>query len=86
MTGTHETKDQGTGMTQGHALDLKLPIGGLIGGYGALLTVYGLLTPKAMYGISLGINLNLIWGILMVLIGGAFLFAAFVKRSRTGKG
>ena len=43
MTETRETKDQGTGMTQGHALDLKLPIGGLIGGYGALsaLTIGG---------------------------------------------
>lgn len=86
MTPHDETQGQPEGMGRGHALDLKLPIGGLLGVYGVLLTVYGLLTPKAMYGISLGINLNLIWGILMVLIGGAFLFAAFVKRSRTGKG
>lgn len=82
MTGTRETKDQGTGMTQGHALDLKLPIGGLIGGYGALLTVYGLLTPKAMYAISLGINLNLVWGLLMLAVGGGFLTAALLKRDK----
>ena len=28
MTTRIETKDQGAGMKQGHALDLKLPIGG----------------------------------------------------------
>jgi len=82
MTETRETKDQGTGMTQGHALDLKMPIGGLIGGYGALLTVYGLLTPKAMYAISLGINLNLVWGLLMLAVGGGFLTAALLKRDK----
>jgi len=82
MTDTHEAKDQGAGMKQGHALDLKLPIGGLIGGYGALLTAYGLLTPKSMYAVSLGINLNLIWGLLMLAVGGGFLLAALLKRDR----
>lgn len=82
MTDTHETQDQGAGMKQGHALDLKLPIGGLIGGYGVLLTVYGLLTPKAMYAISLGINLNLVWGLLMLAVGGGFLMAALLKRDK----
>lgn len=82
MTDTRETKDQGAGMKQGHALDLKLPIGGLIGGYGALLTVYGLLTPKAMYAISLGINLNLVWGLLMLAVGAGFLLAARPKRNK----
>ncbi|MBP7707367.1 MAG: hypothetical protein KA243_08995 [Candidatus Aminicenantes bacterium] len=72
-------------MEQGHALDLKLPIGGLLGAIGLLLTVYGLLTGPEMYAVSLGINLNLIWGGLMVLIGGGFLAAAFLKRGRKGK-
>jgi hypothetical protein len=81
MNDTNETQDQGSGMKQGHALDLKLPIGWLIGGYGALLTVYGLVTKKEMYAVSLGINLNLIWGLLMLAIGGGFLLAAFLKKS-----
>jgi len=80
MTDTIETKDQGAGMKQGHVLDLKLPIGWLLGGYGALLTVYGLLTKKEMYAVSLGVNVNLIWGILMLVVGGAFLLAAFLKK------
>jgi hypothetical protein len=85
MNDTIETKDQGTGMSQGHVLDLKLPIGWLLSAYGVLLTVYGLLTKKEMYAISLGLNLNLAWGILMILVGGGFLLAAFLKRNRKGR-
>jgi hypothetical protein len=82
MNDTIETKDAGTSMGQGHFLDLKLPIGWLLSAYGVLLTVYGLLTGQEMYAISLGINLNLIWGILMLAIGGAFLLAAFMKKAK----
>ena len=87
MSDNLETKDQGApaagaGMSQGHVLDLKLPIGWLLSAYGVLLTVYGLLTKKEMYAISLGVNLNLAWGILMIAIGGAFLLAAFFKRKK----
>jgi len=79
-----ETKDQGTGMGQGHVLDLKLPIGWLLSAYGVLLTVYGLVTKKEMYAISLGLNLNLVWGILMLVVGGGFLLAAFLKKGKAG--
>ena len=82
MNNTPETKDPGTGMGQGHVLDLKLPIGWLLSAYGVLLTVYGLVTKKEMYAISLGINLNLAWGILMIVIGGGFLLTAFLKRTK----
>jgi hypothetical protein len=75
-----ETKEPSSGMSGGHALDLKLPIGWLLSAYGVLLTVYGLVTKKEMYAISLGINLNLIWGLLMMAIGGGFLLTAFLKR------
>jgi len=77
------TPDTGAGMSQGHVLDLKLPIGWLISAYGVLLAVYGLVTKKEMYAISLGLNLNLIWGILMILVGGGFLLGAFLKKGKT---
>jgi hypothetical protein len=77
-----ETQVAGKGMSQGHVLDLKLPIGWLLSAYGVLLTVYGLLTKKEMYAISLGYNLNLVWGILMLVIGGGFLLTAFLKKKR----
>jgi hypothetical protein len=84
MNDTPETNDKGTGMSQGHVLDLKLPIGWLLSAYGVLLTVYGLVTKKEMYAISLGLNLNLAWGILMIVIGGGFLLAAFLKKGKKG--
>jgi hypothetical protein len=79
-----EIKDQETGMGQGHVLDLKLPIGWLLSAYGLLLGTYGLVTKKEMYAISLGFNLNLVWGILMLVIGGGFLLAAFLKKDKAG--
>jgi len=80
-----ETKGQATGMGQGHVLDLKLPIGWLLSAYGVLLTVCGLVTKKEMYMKSLGFNLNLVWGILMLAIGAGFLLAACLKKDRTGR-
>jgi hypothetical protein len=77
-----EIKGQETGMSQGHVLDLKLPIGWLLSAYGVLLTVYGLVTKKEMYAISLGLNLNLVWGIFMFVIGGGFLLTAFLKKGK----
>jgi len=79
-----ETKDQETGMGQAHVLDLKLPIGWLLSAYGLLLGIYGLVTKKEMYAISLGFNLNLVWGVLMLIIGGVFLLAAFLKKGKNG--
>ena len=77
-----ETNEQGSGMSGGHVLDLKLPIGWLLSAYGVLLTVYGLVTKKEMYAISLGINVNLFWGLLMLAVGGGFLLTAFLKRKK----
>ena len=85
MNDNIDTKDKGTGMSQGHVLDLKLPIGWLLSAYGVLLTVYGLLTKKETYAISLGYNLNLAWGILMMVIGGAFLLTAFLKKGKKAR-
>jgi uncharacterized membrane protein len=85
MNDTIETKDQATGMGQGHVLDLKLPIGCLLSAYGLLLAIYGLVTKKEMYAKSLGFNLNLTWGILMLAIGGGFLLAALLKKGKAGR-
>ncbi|HEY9722055.1 MAG TPA: hypothetical protein V6D47_08575 [Oscillatoriaceae cyanobacterium] len=52
-------------------LDLRMPIGILFSGLGALLAAYGLVSNPAMYQISLGYNLNLLWGGCMLVFGVA---------------
>ncbi len=66
-----------------HFLDLKLPIGGLLSFYGLLLLLFGLFTRQETYHRSLGININLIWGILMLVVGGAFLLSFVIKIFRS---
>jgi hypothetical protein len=50
-------------------LDIRLPIGLLFAGLGGLLAVYGLAGDPALYGRSLGININLWWGLVMLAFG-----------------
>ena len=46
---------------------------------GALVGVYGLVSDPAIYGVSLGINVNLWWGGVMLLFGAAMVVPALVK-------
>ncbi|MCC7052182.1 MAG: hypothetical protein IT355_02875 [Gemmatimonadaceae bacterium] len=57
------------------SLDLRLPIGGLFSVLGVMLAGYGLLTGSntEMYVKSGGMNINLIWGIVMLVTGLIFL-------------
>jgi hypothetical protein len=50
-------------------LDIRLPIGGLFTVIGILLTGYGVLADQAIYQASLGINVNLKWGLVMLAFG-----------------
>ena len=56
--------------------DLRLPIGILFTIYGLLLAVYGLIGNKEQYARSLGINVNLVWGIVMLVFGLVMFFFA----------
>lgn len=58
--------------------DLRYPIGILFTIYGVLLTAYGVIGNKEQYARSLGINVNLIWGIVMLVFGVIMWF--FAKR------
>jgi hypothetical protein len=66
-------------------IDLRYPIGLLFVVFGLLLVLYGLLGGTAEYSRSLGINVNLWWGVIMLLFGGLMFFAAYRKRSSTDK-
>lgn len=55
-------------------LDVKLPIGLLFTIFGILLVIYGFTSDPAIYSRSLGENVNLIWGTMMLAFGLVMLF------------
>ena len=58
-------------------MDLRLPIGYVFTIYGVMLTAYGAFTKDSeMYSKSLGINVNLIWGVVLLVFGLTMLFFA----------
>jgi len=58
-------------------LDVRWPIGGMFSIFGAILTVYGLVSNRAMYEKSLGINVNLWWGLVLLVFGLVMLWFAY---------
>lgn len=52
------------------SLDLRIPMGLMFLIVGAMLSLYGLVTRgSAIYQRSAGMNINLIWGIVMFVFG-----------------
>ena len=58
-------------MSGSAALDLRIPIGGLFTALGILIGGYGVATNgnTALYEPSLGVNINLWWGLIMFVVG-----------------
>jgi len=55
--------------------DLRLPIGIMFSLFGVMLVIFGAVSDKAMYEThSLGININLRWGLVMLVFGAFMLF------------
>jgi hypothetical protein len=57
-------------------LDLRYPIGILFSAIALVLIVYGLVSDPAIYAHSLGINVNLGWGCVLLVFGVAMLAAS----------
>jgi len=55
-------------------LDIRWPIGLMFTLIGVLLTCYGVF--KAADSVSLGLNINMIWGIVLLVFGSLMLFGA----------
>ena len=55
-------------------LDIRLPIGLLFTLVGAMLVGFGLISGPEVYQRSLGHNVNLWWGLVLLAFGLAFLF------------
>jgi hypothetical protein len=62
--------------------DIRLPIGVMFVLFGSMLTGFGLVTDPALYARSLGINVNLWWGLVLLVVGLILLLLACLgKRS-----
>lgn len=61
-------------------LDLRWPVGLLFTLLGALLVVFGLASDPAIYVRSLGVNVNLWWGVVMMVFG--LLMIGLARRGR----
>ncbi len=60
--------------------DLRLPIGLLFSLIGVILSVFGAVAPKNIYQASLGLNVNLGWGLVLLAFGGTMLTLALRAR------
>jgi hypothetical protein len=64
-------------------LDVRIPAGLMFLTMGVMLAAYGVAGDQSIYARSLGININLIWGIVMIGAAACLLALAFRSRSRT---
>ena len=66
-------------------LDIRLPIGMLFSVVGIMLTIYGAITRNSLiYEKSLGIDINLIWGVALLVFGVFMLLLGWHKGSKAG--
>lgn len=64
-------------------LDIRVPIGAMFGLLGLVLLIYGIATNgDEMYARSLGINVNLWWGLVLAAFGGLMLVLAFRRKAK----
>ena len=65
-------------------LDIRWQIGLMFSLVGLLMTVYGFVTrdDAAMYHRSLDININLIWGVILLVFGALMLIFAARGRAK----
>jgi hypothetical protein len=62
-------------------LDVRFPIGLLFTIFGLILAAFGLFSNPALYERSLGININLEWGVVMLIFGIIMLLMSRYRRS-----
>ncbi|MGC8522648.1 MAG: hypothetical protein ACP5PN_12500 [Steroidobacteraceae bacterium] len=63
-------------------LDIRIPVGALFSLLGALLAGYGLIGAEALARRSLGINIDLWWGLVLAVFGASMLLLAWRARRR----
>jgi hypothetical protein len=68
-------------------LDIRWPIGLMFSMVGLLMTVFGFVTrgDTDMYKRSMDININLVWGLVLLVFGAFMLFLANRGKSKSAK-
>lgn len=66
-------------------LDIRWPMGLLFLLLGAILAGYGVVSDPAIYTRSLGLNVNLWWGAVLMVCGAAMVALARRARLRPGR-
>jgi hypothetical protein len=66
--------------------DLRLPIGIMFSLFGAMLVIFGALSKQDIYDEhSLGININLAWGTVLLAFGILMLYLTWRARTQPGQ-
>ena len=65
-------------------LDIRGPIGFIFTIYGAILVIFGLTSNRESLGRSLGMNIDLVWGGVM-LVFGLFMGGLALRASRQNR-
>ena len=66
-------------------LDIRWPIGIIFTIYGVLLMIYSVVAYPAIFVSSVGVNIDLWWGLAMLVFGIIMGFLAFRASRREGK-
>jgi hypothetical protein len=64
------------------SLDIRIPIGLMFGIIGGIVAVFGLVSDREIYARSLGINVNLGWGCVLLAFSAVMLALAWRARRR----
>ena len=64
-------------------LDIRIPIGVMFSIMGGVLAVFGWFSDPAAYQRALGININLWWGLALLVFGAAMLLLSWRKSAAT---
>jgi hypothetical protein len=66
--------------------DLRLPIGIMFSLFGAMLVIFGAVSNEEIYAThSLGININLAWGTVLLAFGMFMLYLTWCARSKNAQ-
>ncbi len=66
-------------------LDLRIPLGLMFGIFGLILVAVGIFGPANQTDVSMGIAINLWWGVVLLVFSSLMLFLSFRKKKAAPK-